>query len=106
MSALELDHIMAKVDTDMNGFVEFEEFVIASVFPKHMLKPDMLKKAFNLFDTDSSGAIELEELKEKLVGDKLIPEIEWEEFIKGVDEDGSGEINMEEFVEMISSYFE
>ena len=78
MSALELDHIMATVDSDMNGFITFEEFVIASIFSKHMLDPQMLKKAFNFFDSDQSGAIELEELKEKLIGDKKsIPEREW-----------------------------
>ena len=78
MSALELDHIMATVDTDMNGYLTFDEFVIASVFSKHMLEPQMLKKAFNFFDSDQSGAIELEELKEKLIGDqKAIPEHEW-----------------------------
>ena len=78
MSALELDHIMATVDTDMNGYLTFDEFVIASVFSKHMLEPQMLKKAFNFFDTDQSGAIELQELKEKLIGDKkAIPDHEW-----------------------------
>ena len=63
MSAQEIDHIMATVDKDMNGYIEFEEFVIACVFSKHMLQPEMLKKAFNYFDQDQSGAIELDELK-------------------------------------------
>ena len=41
----------------------FEEFLVAVVFPEHILEPEILKKAFNLFDADGSGAIELDEMK-------------------------------------------
>ena len=66
MNPQELDKVLAYVDNDQNGFVTFTEFMIASVFAEHILEPDILKNAFNEFDSDGSGAIDIQEFREIL----------------------------------------
>ena len=106
MSEIELDSILSYVDSDQNGFVTFQEFVVASVFPEDILHPDILQQAFNAFDADGSGALELDELKAILQTEgKEILETEWEAIVAQVDDDGSGEISLEEFTEMMKIAF-
>lgn len=59
---------------------------------------DVLKQVFMRFDSDGSGSISLEELKQMLnsMGDEF-SEKEIMEMLQEVDIDGSGEINFEEF---------
>lgn len=54
-------------DFDDNGYIEFSEFCTASMDKRKMLSDKRLKAAFDLFDTDGSGQISLEEVK-KLMG--------------------------------------
>lgn len=105
MSEGQLDNILSYVDRDQNGFIEFHEFVAASVFPEDILQPEVLKQAFNDFDADGSGAIELGELRAIFSDEQEILEEDWNAMVAGVDEDGSGEISLEEFIVMMKNYF-
>ena len=59
--------------------------------------------AFKLFDKDGGGTISSEEIKEILCGGQNIDEAVWAEVIKEVDNDGNGEIDFEEFSEMMTN---
>mmetsp|Transcript_12702 Transcript_12702/g.21549 ORF Transcript_12702/g.21549 Transcript_12702/m.21549 type:complete len:102 (-) Transcript_12702:214-519(-) len=63
---------------------------------------DDLKEAFNMFDVDGGGSISKEELKgvmKKLGSDPTDDEIQ--AMINSVDDNGDGEIDFDEFLEMI-----
>ena len=73
MAPLEKDQAKLKgmfkaMDTDESGFVDYSEF-LAAVIPSSMyLRDDYLLSAFNMFDRDSSGTIDLVEVSMILQG--------------------------------------
>ena len=50
-----VDLIFANIDTDFNGFIEYEEFVRAAVNSSIFMSQNYLKFAFNYFDRDASA---------------------------------------------------
>ena len=62
-----------------------------------------IKEAFDLFDTDGSGAIDAKELKVAMRALGFEPKKEEiEKMISDVDDDGSGSIEYEEFLKMMT----
>ena len=103
-SDAELEDMIAEVDDDGSGEIEFDEF--CEMMARKMSEcdaEDELKQAFDMFDTDGNGFVTKNELKivmEKL-GEKL-SSIEIDEMITEADTDNDGQVNWEEFREMMS----
>ena len=72
-----VDIIFANIDTDFNGFIEYEEFVRAAVNPAIFMSQNYLKFAFNYFDRDSSGDITFEEIKKRFFKIRIIIVKKW-----------------------------
>jgi len=89
------------VDTDNSGFIDYTEFVIASMNEKQLLSNDKLQAAFKMFDKDGSGTISGEEIKEVLGYGKNMGEDQINAIIKEVDENGDNQISFEEFCQMM-----
>ena len=99
----EINEMIAEVDIDGNGQIDFEEFVILmNKRSKETDYEDEVINAFKVFDKDGQGLISCTELYHIMttLGDKLTEE-EVEEMIKEGDVDGNGFINYEEFVRMM-----
>ncbi|KAL7639024.1 UNVERIFIED_CONTAM: hypothetical protein RMT77_010558 [Armadillidium vulgare] len=102
-----LAQIIEEVDVDGSGELEFNEFVmLATKFMNEEDEEEMkkeLKEAFRLYDRNSQGFIPTGVLREilKELDDKLTPE-ELDGIIDEVDEDGSGTIDFDEFMEMMT----
>jgi len=66
------------------------------------LNKSLLRRVFNMFDIDQSGAIEITELK-KIYGNSLEQEIYendddyWQKIFHEVDKNNNGEISFKEF---------
>jgi len=102
-----LNEIIAEVDTDGSGELEFEEFVTLAA--KFMVEEDAeamqqeLKEAFRLYDKEGNGYISTKTLKEilKELDDKLTND-ELDMIITEIDTDGSGTVDFDEFMEVMT----
>ena len=99
----EIQTIMDSVDLDKNGYIEYQEFLTATVDVKKLLTEENLKKAFEMFDKDNSGNISSEEIQKVLGLDNVHSEQTWKKIVKEIDSDGDGEISFEEFKVMMHS---
>ncbi|PAA47813.1 hypothetical protein BOX15_Mlig030389g1 [Macrostomum lignano] len=98
--------MMEEVDTDGNGTVSFKEFC-AMAKKKQKQKNDRmekLRKAFSVFDTDGSGYVDRQELKDGLtaMGKEPLTDEEIEELMNLVDMDGDGQLSIEEFARVLT----
>lgn len=102
-----VEKIMETIDVDNNGFIEYEEFLRASLNKEKLLSKENIRMAFNLFDRDGSGFISKEEIK-SVLGKGKADNVEnvWEKIIEEIDLNQDGEISFEEFAEMMYKLIE
>merc|ERR1711911_182138 len=102
-----LKSIIAEVDADGSGELEFPEFVqLAAQFLIEEDAEEMqneLKEAFRLYDKEGNGYITPATLRDILheLDDKLTPD-DLDGIIDEIDEDGSGTIDFDEFMTMMT----
>jgi centrin-1 len=99
----EIQKMINDVDTDGSGQIEWDEFL--KMMTQKILNRDPMeeiRKAFKLFDDDSTGKISFKNLKRvaKELGEKISDE-ELQEMIDEADRDGDGEVSEEEFVRIM-----
>jgi len=99
----EILKIFDSIDTDRNGTINYTEFVAAAMEKSMYLKEDKLLDAFKVFDKDRNGKITANELKEILGSDPAFHQNSelFENMIKEADMNGDGEIDYEEFVNLM-----
>ena len=100
----EVDKIFRQIDIDGSGFIDYSEWVIATIDKKQLFSPEKLRIAFNLFDKDGGGTISLDEVKEVLCSGQEIEDSAWNRInqeLQLIDADGSGELDFEEFCIML-----
>jgi len=101
-------HIWRMYDTNLDGHIDFREFMIVLYVMSNGSPEENLKQIFRVFDINNDGRINLSEMK-RIVNDlfKLIDEKDVENASKEIliqsaftemDEDGDGEISQEEFI--------
>lgn len=95
---------MKAADTDNSGTVDYTEFIAATLDAQFTNNEKYLRAAFDMFDVDGSGFIDQKEVLELLQGDTLesmASKEAIEKAIKEIDANGDGEIDFEEFKEMM-----
>lgn len=97
----EIDKIIAQVDSNQSGDVDYSEFVLATMNRQKLLCREKLESAFKAFDLDGSGSISADELKGILGRYHNYDETMWQELIKEADNNGDGVIDLKEFIEMM-----
>jgi calmodulin len=102
MTAYEVQKLMAEVDKNGDGQIDFEEFcgmmMTQAKQGKMLTEEEELLRAFKLFDLDGDGTITSSELRKmmKNLGADLTDE-EVELLIKEADYDGDGTLDLNEF---------
>ena len=97
--------IMACVDIDDNGSIDYSEFVTACISRTALLSEKRLRQAFKIMDKDNSGGIEIAELKNAFRMHNVDDQV-WKTMMKQVDDNSDGEIQFDEFLEMMQKTFD
>ena len=100
----EVERLMESVDVNGSGFIDYSEFITACIKKDHILINNNLDVAFKAFDIDGSGKITVAELKE-ILGVAEDTDHAIDELLRNVDENGDGDIDINEFKEMMIQFF-
>ncbi|XP_015792357.1 troponin C [Tetranychus urticae] len=103
----DLQQLIEEIDADGSGQLEFDEFL--TLCARFLIEEDAeamqeeLREAFRLYDKEGNGYIKTSDLREILraLDDKLT-EDELDEMIAEIDTDGSGTVDFDEFMEMMT----
>uniref|UniRef100_A0A646QI96 Calglandulin n=1 Tax=Hemiscolopendra marginata TaxID=943146 RepID=A0A646QI96_9MYRI len=103
----DLKDLIDEIDSDGSGELEFEEFLtLAARFVTEEDAEAMqeeLREAFRLYDKEGNGYINVSDLREILRAlDDSLKEDELDEMIAEIDTDGSGTVDFDEFMEMMT----
>jgi len=100
----EVTEIMQKIDLDQSGFIDYKEFLKASMERSKHASKDSLDAAFKMFDRDGDGRISAEELRWVLTGG-VVQDKAWEELLREVDSNHDGEVDLREFMALVQASF-
>ena len=64
----QLEKLFSSVDIDNSGFIDYSEFIMATMNEKKNISEEKLVSAFKIFDKDNSGTISPDEIREVLGG--------------------------------------
>jgi len=96
------DHIWRIYDTNLDHVVDFKEFVLADWTSRHGSAEENLRQIFRLFDINSDGKVEREELDKVATELSKVGELK-EEVVKAafeeMDADRDGGVTQEEFIQ-------
>lgn len=96
---VDLDSVLANLDTDGSGVIDYTEFIAATLSVKQYTQESVLWTAFRVFDRDNSGSITRDEMMDVLndMDEKTV-----DQMIKEVDVDKDGQISFDEWKAMMS----
>jgi calcium-dependent protein kinase len=93
--------VVRKIDQDRSGYIEYEEFIRATISKMTLLTDNKLQITFNLFDKDGSGSITPQELKSILGLSSKYSDKVWNEIINQIEHNKDDEVTYEEFKNMM-----
>jgi calcium-dependent protein kinase len=98
----DLSSVIESCDGDGNGFIDYTEFLAATINWKKVLNREKLGLVFKAFDKDGSGTISIAELQEFFgdSGNSIEDEV-WKEMMNEADLNGDGQMDLEEFIKLM-----
>jgi len=99
----DLQQIMQEVDSDGSGIIDYTEFLAATLDKKVYMAEDVCWQAFRIFDRNGDGKICKKEIS-MVLNDEGVQETcmkDMAELMKEIDTNGDGEIDFQEFLQMM-----
>ena len=94
------DIIFSLLDGDNNGYIDYEEFLRATIDRKILINEKVLKLAFKFFDKDNMGFISKNRIKNDFVGTNMTEEV-FNTIFDEIDLDKDGQIDFQDFKGMM-----
>jgi Ca2+-binding EF-hand superfamily protein len=102
-----LDHLVKTLDIDGSGTVSCVEIAVKMITDDEEDQEQMARNVFHMIDKNGKGAIQTEDLREAFDGvDAGLSEEDLMYIVAHLDEDDSGKLEEEEFVEGMMKLFE
>lgn len=60
----DIEKMFAVVDADQSGFIDYTEFMVATMDPEILTQDEFLEAAFNMFDRDKTGVITAQNIRD------------------------------------------
>mmetsp|Transcript_23605 Transcript_23605/g.23350 ORF Transcript_23605/g.23350 Transcript_23605/m.23350 type:complete len:110 (-) Transcript_23605:20-349(-) len=98
----DIEDIMERCDADGNGYIDYTEFIIATMDWENKLSMDKLREAFEAYDIDGTGGISIENLKKFFADDLSLNPSDFEDMLKEGDVNGDGIIDINEFIALMN----
>ena len=105
-SSVKIEEILKRCDTDLNGMIDYNEFITATINWHKHLTQGILESAFKAYDKDRSGTISVSEIKQFLGGEGHDQDKVWTKILNEADANGDGVIDLEEFKTLMLSKLE
>ena len=105
-ASVKIEEILKRCDTDLNGMIDYNEFITATISWHKHLSQELLESAFRAYDKDSNGSISVGEIKQFLGGEEHDPSGVWAKILNEADVNGDGVIDLEEFKTLMLSKIE
>merc|ERR1712014_419813 len=100
----EFEAMVDGLDGDGSGYIDYSEFLAATLDRRTLLTEDVCLSAFSIFDLNNDGRITLEEVKEVLSIDAASEAACLETaacIIQELDKNGDGSVDFQEFMTMM-----
>ena len=101
MTENDINEIIDRIDNNKSKEIDYSEFIAAAINRKNLLSEEKMQTCFNIFDKDKSGKISVTELKEMLQGNNVVEDNVWQDLMQQADRNGDGELEYEEFKELL-----
>ena len=99
------DEIFSKLDGDNNGYIDYEEFLRATLDRSFFVNENVLNIAFKFFDKENTGYISKDKIMSYFIGTKMTEEL-FENIFDEIDNDKDGKINFQDFKGMMLYNYE
>ncbi len=66
-----MNALMNQIDVNNSGFIDYTEWVMATINKHAMLTKQKIQTAFKIIDKDGSGTLSMQELKDNLGGNNI-----------------------------------
>lgn len=100
------DHIFSTLKKTNRDFITYEEFITASMDRSKVLTEQKIDAAFRLFDKNGDGFISPLEIKNVIGKYSHQTDEYWMNLVKEVDQNGDGEISLDEFKSLMMKALE
>ena len=106
-----VEHYFSNLDANGDSSVDYTEFMAFAAQEEILFEKQKLKAAFDAFDWSNTGAITADDLKQfsasaggatAFSGEKILNHRTIQAMIQEVDKNGDGQINFDEFCDMIA----
>lgn len=97
----DVDEIIHRCDTDRNGYINYSEFLTATVEASQAYSRERVREVFEVFDKNKDGRLSLDEIRNALGGDANNFTV-FKQILSEADSNGDGEIDFDEFLAHVS----